>query len=145
MCIIIKQDVLVLQRNRQHTNKKSIEGKSKGRHRIEKKIECQEGFTLPELLVSLCIVCFIMGAVWQWGTVMQRTSTAMAQNQEALWIADQIYAGFPVQCPENWGVEAQSVFTGGALYETTVHISAPNRSWEFFYIGPVKVVDCVGD
>lgn len=130
MCIIIRQVVLALRLERQKMSKKAI----------TKIKDTQAGFTLSEVLVSLCIVCFIMGALWQWGIVMQRTATVMAQNQQALLFADQAYADLAVQNQDGWQTEITSEPTGGLLYETMVTISTPNRKWEFYYISPVKIV-----
>lgn len=135
MCIIIRQAVLALRLEQQKMSKKAISKKA-----ITKIKDSQAGFTLSEVLVSLCIVCFIMGALWQWGIVMQRTATVMAQNQQALLFADQAYADLAVQNQDGWQTEITSEPTGGLLYETTVTISAPNRKWEFYYISPVKIV-----
>ena len=69
MCIIIKQGVPVLL---QWKNSLHCSG-------MTKKMSRQGGFTLVEVLVSLCILIFMMQGVLQWGTVMQRTSEAMVQ------------------------------------------------------------------
>ena len=96
----------------------------------------QSGFTLPEMLVSLCILSFVMYGVWQWGTLLYRTSDVMAQNQQAVSIAQQIYAGLSPDCPAGWEIEAVSVRGQGQLYETTVQIQAGHRQWQFYYAGP---------
>lgn len=98
------------------------------------------GFTLPEVLVSLCIVCMILHGVWQWGIVMYRTSDAMAQNQTAVVLAQQVYAGVKPDCPEGWHIEVLSHPTGGILYETLVTVGVQNRSWQFYYAGPEEIV-----
>ena len=104
------------------------------------KMQRQAGFTLPEMLVSLCILGVIMHGVWQWGTVLYRTSDTMAQNQQAVYIAQQIYAGFSPDCPEGWDIRAESIRSEGLLYETTVQIQANYRQWQFYYVGPEEIV-----
>ena len=96
----------------------------------------QSGFTLPEMLVSLCILSFIMYGVWQWGTLLYRTSDTMVQNQQAVFIAQQIYAGLSPDCPAGWEIDVASVRGQGQLYETTVQIQAGHRQWQFYYAGP---------
>ena len=94
------------------------------------------GFTLPEMLVSLCILSFVMYGDWQWGTLLYRTSDVMAQNQQAVSIAQQIYAGLSPDCPAGWEIDVASVRGQGQLYETTVQIQAGHRQWQFYYAGP---------
>lgn len=113
------------------------------RYRIKSscvKMRRQAGFTLPEMLVSLCILGVIMHGVWQWGTVLYRTSDTMAQNQQAVYIAQQIYTGFSPDCPEGWDIRAESIRSEGLLYETTVQIQANYRQWQFYYVGPEEIV-----
>ena len=126
MCIIIKRDghEFPLCRSKEQTN-------------IDRK---QSGFTLPEMLVSLCILSFVMYGVWQWGTLLYRTSDTMAQNQQAVAIAQQIYAGLSPDCPVGWEIDAVSVRGQGQLYETTVQIRAGHRQWQFYYAGPEELV-----
>lgn len=100
----------------------------------------QSGFTLPELLVSLCILGIVMHGVWQWGTVLYRTSDTMAQNRQAVYLAQQIYAGFSPDCPEGWEVTVASSKHKGMLYETTVQIRANQRQWQFYYAGVEEIV-----
>lgn len=131
MCIIIRRDVLgfPLWRNKAKSNN-GIPGKS----------NTQAGFTLPEVLVSLCIVMLIMHGVWQWGIVMQRTSEAMAQNQQAVFLAQQVFSGIEPQCPDGWTMHVQSEPNGKLLYETKVTIQAQRRQWQFYYAGPEEIV-----
>ena len=131
MCIIIKRDGrgLLQYRTKQSRNQKHCTV-----------MWHQSGFTLPEMLVSLCILGFIMHGVWQWGTVLYRTSDTMAQNQQAVYIAQQIYAGLSPICPEGWDIYVASIRDTGLLYETTVQIRANHRQWQFYYAGPEEIV-----
>ena len=100
----------------------------------------QGGFTLPEMLVSLCILGIVMHSVGQWGTVLYRTSDTMAQNQQAIYMAQQLYAGLSPECPEGWDVSVTSIRSAGLLYETTIQIQTNHRLWQFYYVGPEAVV-----
>ena len=107
MCIIINRDGrgLLQYRTKQSRNQKHC---TVMRH--------QSGFTLPEMLVSLCILGFIMHGVWQ------------------------IYAGLSPICPEGWDIYVASIRDTGLLYETTVQIRANHRQWQFYYAGPEEIV-----
>jgi len=129
MCIIIKQGVPVLL---QWKNSLHCSG-------MTKKIGRQGGFTLVEVLVSLCILTLMMHGVLQWGTVMQRTSEAMVQNQQAVFLMQQVFSGIEPQCPEGWNVQIQSKPIDGTLYETQVMIQSQHRQWQFYYAGPEEL------
>ena len=99
----------------------------------------QDGFTLPEMLVSLCIMGIVMHGVWQWGTVLYRTSDTMAQNYQAVYLAQQIYAGLSPECPAEWNINVESVSNGGLLYETSIEVKHQQRRWHFYYVGPEEI------
>ncbi len=131
MCIIIKRGVLGSRRHRNSQNE--------NRNANEKNRK-QAGFTLPEMIVSLFIVLLIMHGVWQWGSVMYRTSEGMAQNRQAVVLAQQIFSGIHPQCPDDWEISVQSIHNGRMLYETQMTIKTKYRVWTFYYVGPEEVV-----
>lgn len=131
MSIIIRRDDLVSPPYRNKLNYN---------HGAADKLKKQAGFTLPEVLVSLCIVLIMMHGVWQWGIVMQRTSETMAQNQQAVFLAQQVFSGIRPQCPDGWTIHVQSEPSGGILYETQVTIKVQRRQWQFYYAGLEEIV-----
>lgn len=68
------------------------------------KKQYEKGFTLPELLVSLCILMILLQGVWQWGVLFQRTTERIQQNQQAVLIAQCYFANFPLDLPAGWSV-----------------------------------------
>ena len=111
------------------------------RHNLQIKIwsamrmKDQKGFTLPEVLVSLCILLLLLSAVWQWGIVMQRSVDHMEENQCAVYLAQQIIAGITPQYPLDWAVKVDydsgHVLCNGAI----ITVVSPSRQWEFYYAG----------
>lgn len=96
----------------------------------------QKGFTLPEILVSLCILFMLMQSVWQWGAVMLGTANRMEENDTAVLLAQQYFAGLNPQCPDGWHADVQTDTRSAVLQETTVTIWSNHRSWDFYYAGP---------
>lgn len=96
----------------------------------------QSGFTLPEVLVSLCIVGMLLQGVWQWGLVMQQTAKQMAENDLALYYAQAAFVGQMPQCPEDWYMAVESAPVGELLEAVTVTVHAPSRAWTFYQIVP---------
>lgn len=146
MSIIIRQGVPVsamcqIKMQQERRNKTSSKIQHKIQNEIQNKPERKQGgFTLPEILVSLCILTILMQGVGQWGIVMQRTADTMAQNQQAVLLAQQIYAGLEPQCPQGWQVQVESSADIGLLYETEVMIMSEKRRWQFYYAGEEEVL-----
>lgn len=99
------------------------------------KKQYEKGFTLPELLVSLCILMILLQGVWQWGVLFQRTTERIQQNQQAVLIAQCYFANFPLDLPAGWSVTVQREETGTKLEQQFVVVSYQEQQWPFYYIG----------
>ena len=130
MCIITKRGDHALLPLR-------IKPRPKGKPNVA--IQSQAGFTLPEMLVSLCILGILLHGIWQWGTVLSRTSATTYQNQQAVYLAQQLYAGLSPSCPDGWEIGVSSTSTGGLLYESIITIQNDHRRWQFYYVGPEEL------
>ena len=123
MCIIIRRDVAESPQCQRKTNR------------------TQQGFTLPEVLVSLCIVLMLLFGVYQWGIVMQRTAYAMTQNQQAIFLCKQLCAGITPTCQPDWSVAVHAEPISGTLYASDICITHGTRQWQFYYVGPEVLQD----
>jgi len=96
----------------------------------------QSGFTLPEVLVSLCIVWMLLQGICQWGAVMQGTLERMGENDKAVYLAQEVLYGRVPECPDSWQIRVEEQRRSELLEETIVTIQSERRTWQFYYAGP---------
>ena len=95
----------------------------------------EKGFTLPELLVSLCILMILLQGVWQWGLLFQRTNERIQQNQQAVLIAQCYFTNLPQELPAGWSVTVERKEKETKLEQQLVVVSYQEQQWPFYYIG----------
>lgn len=97
------------------------------------RIQDQKGFTLPEVLVSLCVLLLLLSAVWQWSIVMQRSVERMEENQYAVYLAQQTLAGIVPQYPPDWAIKVDYENKHMLCNDVIITVASPYRQWEFYY------------
>lgn len=116
MFITIRQDVHVLQ-TRQRT---------------------RSGFTLPEVLVSLCILIMVLQCAWQWNLLTQRTQMQQQENRRAITLAEAALSNAEVSAPDGWQVCMTVKDEGNGLQDREVTVRYNDHSWKFYYTGEVQ-------
>ncbi len=116
MCITIIQDAAESARSKMNDN--------------------QSGFTIPEVLVSLFILLMIVQLICQWGPLTSGTTSRINENDQAIYLAQQTFAGLEPQCSDGWQITTEQTNRSALLHETVVTVSKGQHSWEFYYAGP---------
>lgn len=99
------------------------------------------GFTLPEVLVSLCILLLLLQMVWQWGQLAICSEERMQQNQQAILLAKTILAGLQPELPEGWSFAIKEK-QGAILQETDLDVFYGTQHWQFYYAkGQLELAD----
>lgn len=99
------------------------------------------GFTLPEVLVSLCILLLLLQMVWQWGQLIMHSEERVQQNQQAILLAKTVLAGIQPDLPEGWTFVIKEK-QGAILQETDLDISYGKQHWQFYYAkGQLELAD----
>lgn len=93
------------------------------------------GFTLPELLVSLCILLLLMQGVWQWNAVLRQGIARVEQNQQAVYLAQCCLNKIQPDLADGWSVAVEREPVNDILQQTTVIVSYQNQRWPFCYVG----------
>ena len=83
-----------------------------------KRLYCKNGFTLPEVLVSLAICLLLLQSVWQWSLLAERSRQRAAQNEQAVFLAQSVLAEQEL---------------GAKLTEKKVTVSYGAQVWQFYY------------
>lgn len=96
------------------------------------------GFTLPELLVSLCILLLLMQGVWQWSMVLRQGVARVEQNQQAVYIAQCCLNNVQPDLSAGWSVTVEREPVNAILQQTTVIVSYQDQQWPFCYVGKVQ-------
>ena len=103
---------------------------------LRKKRQDRSGFTLPELLLSLCICILVLQIVWQWAVLQERAEERQQQNRQAVWLAQSAFANaLSGDIPSGWDVQVEQAPCGFLLQEKLVTVSFENQSWSFYYAG----------
>ena len=95
----------------------------------------QAGFTLVEVLVSLCVILMVMLLIYHWGPLMYATTNHINKNDQAIYLAQQALAGLEPQCLSGWQVSTVQTDRSALLQETIVTVRHGQHSWEFYYAG----------
>lgn len=100
----------------------------------------QKGFSLPEVLVSLCILLLLLQMVWQWGQLMICSETRVQQNQQAILVAKTVLAGLQPDLPNKWSYSVIQK-PGFSLLEKSVTVTYGDQHWNFYYAGEQLELD----
>lgn len=111
MCITIRQGVPECQKRPYHKN----------------------GFTLPEILVSLAICLLLLQSVWQWSLLAERSRQRAEQNEQAIFLAQSVLAEKVPQLPQGWHIDVAEQEIGAKLTEKKVTVSHGKQVWQFYY------------
>lgn len=95
------------------------------------------GFTLPELLVSLCILLLLMQGVWQWNMMLRQGVARVEQNQQAVYIAQCCLNNLQPDLSAGWSVTVEQEPVNDILQQTTVVVSYQSQQWPFCYVGKI--------
>lgn len=95
----------------------------------------KSGFTIPEILVSLCILMLLLHSVWQWTVLTERTNQRIQQNQQAVWLAQEALAGSVVHQPTGWTVQLEQEDCGAVLTAQQITVCCGEQRWQFYYAG----------
>lgn len=94
----------------------------------------QLGFTLPELLVSLAILLLSMQVLVNLSLLIQGSHGYLAENRQALLLAEEIHGGLVADGDANWIVEEEKIPMGKGLQEHRVRVHKGTRSWSYYYV-----------
>ncbi len=95
----------------------------------------KRGFTIPEILVSLCILMLLLHSVWQWTVLTERTNQRIQQNQQAVLLAQEALAGSVVYQPTGWTVQLEQEDCGAVLTAQQITVCYGAQCWQFYYAG----------
>ncbi len=95
----------------------------------------EDGFTLPELLVSLCICVLVLQSVYQWSLVAEKSQAGGWQARQALSLGQSALNGADCAVPPGWTVRTEKRPCGEDLTETEVTVECGGRIWHFYYVG----------
>ena len=93
----------------------------------------KNGFTLPEVLVSLAICLLLLQSVWQWSLLAERSRQRAAQNEQAVFLAQSVLAEQVPQLPQGWQIDVAEQELGAKLTEKKVTVSYGAQVWQFYY------------
>lgn len=95
----------------------------------------KEGFTLPELLVSLLIGGWLLHVVGQWAVLSDQSEIRVKQNEQALLLAQTVLAGGTPNLADGWQIEVEK-HPCEQLQEQEITVLYQNQNWSFYYVGP---------
>lgn len=95
----------------------------------------KKGFTIPEVLVSLCILLLLLHSVWQWTVLTERTNQRIRQNQQVVRLAQETLAGSTAQLPAGWTVQREQERCGAVLTAQKITVCCGAQCWQFYYAG----------
>lgn len=95
----------------------------------------KRGFTIPEILVSLCILLLLLHSVWQWTVLTERTNQRIQQNQQAVLLAQEALAGGAAHLPAGWTVQQEQEDCGAVLAAQSITVCYGAQRWQFYYAG----------
>lgn len=93
----------------------------------------KNGFTLPEVLVSLAICLLLLQSVWQWSLLAERSGQRTAQNEQAIFLAQSVLAEQVPQLPPGWHIDVAEQAIGPKLTEKQITVSYGEQVWHFYY------------
>ena len=100
-----------------------------------KKLYRKDGFTIPEILVSLGITLLLLHSVWQWTILTERSNQRIQQNQQAVLLAQESFAGVHSELPEGWTVQISREKDGAFFTVERITIGYDGQHWDFYYAG----------
>ena len=107
-------------------------------HASQKRQRSNGGFTLPEVLLSLVLSMFLIQIACQWGVLTVKSQQRMEQNQQAVFLAQAVFAELQPELPAGWQVMVREKPLGNALQEREITIRYENQEWQFYYAGETE-------
>ncbi len=95
----------------------------------------KNGFTIPEILVSLVMTILLLHSVWQWTVLTERSNQRIQQNQQAVLLAQEALAGMHINVPEGWTVQMDRENGGPFLTVDRITVGYDGQRWNFYYAG----------
>ncbi len=100
---------------------------------LRERLQRSQGFTLPEVLVSLVILVMLLQSVWQWGLLVQRGQQRMTEDWQALTVAQTLLAGGSPDLPEGWTATKDCLAEGKTVAEQQISVTHGKAHWDFYY------------
>ena len=109
-----------------------------GAHGLRMNHRARSGFTLPEVVVSLCILMMVLQCAWQWNLLTQRTQIQQQENRFAIALAEAALSNVAVPIPVGWQVQVTTYNEASGLQGKEVTVNYGGHSWEFYYAGETE-------